>query len=226
MKSLEPSLVSLPNLTHLTVTCPYGLTTLMTSSTARSLVHLTHLSIAHCDRIGEIISKHEGEDDEDKEIFFNKLQYLQLCDLPRLKRFCGHNYTFRFPLLDTLIIERCPKLEIFSPGLIDTPSLQSIQLSHGGGKRHEIWDTNLNKTIHQQRLVTKREMVLYEDDVSMIRNDQFPAHHFSHVEILRIEKFRDKGGTLPCQFDGAGGVRMSSAHSFNDKFNCKKLDQS
>ncbi|XP_028797609.1 probable disease resistance protein At1g15890 [Neltuma alba] len=204
MKSLAPSLVSLPNLTHLTVRYSYGLTTLMTSSTARSLVHLTHLSIGRCRQIEErenytqeIISKHEGEDDEDKEIFFNKLQYLQFDRCPRLKRFCGHDYTFRFPLLDTLIIRGCPKLEIFSPGLIDTPSLQSIQLSDDEGKRHEIWDTNLNKTIHQQRFVCTRELVLDEDDVSMIRNDQFPADCFSHVEILRIEGFVGEGVTFP-----------------------------
>ncbi|XP_028769723.1 uncharacterized protein LOC114727175 [Neltuma alba] len=197
MTSLAPSLVSLPNLTHLTVAISFQLTTLMTSSTARSLAHLTHLSIDQCSEIKEIISKHEGEADEDKEIFFNKLQYLQLYHLRRLKRFCGHNYTFRFPLLDTLIIERCPTFKIFSPGLIDTPSLKNIQPSHDRGKHHEIWDTNLNKTIHQQRFVGTRELVSDEDDVSMIRNDQFPADRFSHVEILRIEGFVGEGVTFP-----------------------------
>ncbi|XP_028755722.1 probable disease resistance protein At4g27220 [Neltuma alba] len=206
MKSLAPSLVSLPNLTHLTVTISFQLTTLMTSSTARSLAHLTHLSIDQCFETKEIISKQEGEDDEDKEICFNKLQYLQFQRCPRLKRFCSHNYTFRFPLLDTLIITKCPIFKIFCPGVIDTPSLKNIQLSHDWGNHHEIWDTNLNKTINQQRFVGTRKLVLDEDDVSMISNDQFPADRFSHVEILRIEGFVGEGGTLPCQFDGAQGV--------------------
>ncbi|KAI9127621.1 hypothetical protein K1719_000614 [Acacia pycnantha] len=88
---------------HKEVKCCHGLTTLMMSSTAPSLVHITHLSISDCDQIEEIITKQEGEDDEDKEIFFNKMTFLELDKLPILKRFCGYNYTFRFPLLEHVI---------------------------------------------------------------------------------------------------------------------------
>ncbi|XP_028755720.1 uncharacterized protein LOC114715080 [Neltuma alba] len=190
--SLVPLLVSSPNLTHLHVECCYELTTLMTSSVARSLVHLTSLSIRSCSKIKEIIWKQEGVDDDDEEAAFSKLQYLKLEHLPRLKRFCGYNYTFRFPLLDQVIITKCPKFKVFSPGLIDTPSLKSVLLEH-----HEIWDTNVNKTFYQQRFVASREMVLDEDDISMIRNDQFPANCLAQVEILRIEGFDDEGATFP-----------------------------
>ncbi|KAI9076458.1 hypothetical protein K1719_041605 [Acacia pycnantha] len=113
MGSLSPSLVSSPNLTYLNVQWCDG-TTLMTSSIARSLVHLTHLSISHCYQMEEIITKHEGEDDGDQEIFFKKLEFLKLVHLPRLRRFCHHNYTFRFPLLEHVTIGECPHHNVLS----------------------------------------------------------------------------------------------------------------
>ncbi|XP_028769720.1 probable disease resistance protein At4g27220 [Neltuma alba] len=220
--SLAPLLVSPPNLTHLHVMYCHQLTTLMTSSVARSLVHLTSLSIIHCFEIKEIIWKQEGEDDDDEEVVFSKLQYLNLESLPGLRRFCGYNYTFKFPLLDQLIITECPKFKVFSPGLIETPSLKRVQVSQNRRvKHHEIWDPNLNKTFYQQRFVTSREMVLDEDDVSMIRNDQFPADCFAQMEILRIEGFDDEGATFPAEC-----VPMPSAHLFNDKFSRQKFGES
>ncbi|XP_028769736.1 uncharacterized protein LOC114727192 [Neltuma alba] len=170
----------------------------MTSSVARSLAHLTSLSISDCRGIKEIIWKQEGEDDDDEEVVFSKLQYLELEKLPRLRVFCAYNYTFRFPLLDQLIITGCREFMAFSPGLIYTPSLKSVQVSRDGiEKHHEIWDTNLDKTLYQQRCVASRKMVLDEHDVSMIRNDQFPADCFAQVEILDIEGFNDEGATFP-----------------------------
>ncbi|XP_028761003.1 uncharacterized protein LOC114719655 [Neltuma alba] len=196
--SLVPLLVSSPNLTHLHVAYCHKLTTLMTSSVARSLVHLTSLSISWCSNIKEIIWKQEGEDDDDEEVVFRKLQHLKVERLPELKRFCRYNYTFRFPLLDQLIITECPRFKVFSPGLIEAPSLKRVQVSQEWGvKHHEIWDTNLNKTVYQQRFVASREMVLDEDDVSMIKNDQFPVDSCPEVEILGIEGFDDEGVTFP-----------------------------
>ena len=52
--------------------------------------------------------KEEGVDDEDKEILFTEMEFLELDSLPRLKSFCGYNYTFRFPLLEQVNIEDCP----------------------------------------------------------------------------------------------------------------------
>ncbi|XP_028772111.1 uncharacterized protein LOC114729297 [Neltuma alba] len=141
----------------------------------------------------------EGEDDDDEEVVFSKLQHLKVERLPELKRFCHFKYTFRFPLLDKLIIMDCSKFRAFSPGLIDAPSLKSVLLSQDGlGEHHEIWDTNLNKTLlYQQRFMASREVVLDEYDVSMIRNDQFPANSCPEVEILGIEGFDYEGVTFP-----------------------------
>ncbi|KAI9128219.1 hypothetical protein K1719_001212 [Acacia pycnantha] len=104
--SLSPLLVSAPNLTHIEVTSCNDLITLMTSSIAQSLVHLTHLLLGHCTQIAEIIMKQEGENDDDKEIGFIKLKTLVLDGLYGLKRFCGYNY-------DQLIIKECPSFKIY-----------------------------------------------------------------------------------------------------------------
>ncbi|KAI9076860.1 hypothetical protein K1719_041164 [Acacia pycnantha] len=197
MGSLSPSLVSSPNLTHLNVEGCKG-TTLMTSSIARSLVHLTHLSISHCHQIEEIITKQEGGDDEGREIFFRKLEFLKLDLLLVLKRFCGYNYTFKFLLLHQLIIIGCPKFKIFSHGLIETPSLKSVQLdTEDWEKNHEMWDNDLNKILSRQRYLASRKVVLDEDDAIIIRNGQFPADCFPKVEILQIEGFAEEWVTFP-----------------------------
>ena len=118
------------NIKHLTVVGCNGLTTLMTSSSARSLVHLTHLSISNCLEMEEIILKQEGENGEDKEIVFSKLEFLELSGLRSLKRFCSHKYTFRFLFLECVTISECPQLTVFCSGAIHTPRLQSIQLDY------------------------------------------------------------------------------------------------
>ncbi|XP_054778432.1 uncharacterized protein LOC129286503 [Prosopis cineraria] len=143
--SLGPSFVSLtiPNLTHLQVLSA-RVTTLLTSLAARSLVHLTHLTVLQCNQIEEIIAKQEGEDDEDQDIIFSKLERLQLYGLPKLKRFCGHNYTFNFPLLDDVNIAYCGQLSTFCLGAIRTPRLQSIKVDF---KNKHIWKSDLNETI-------------------------------------------------------------------------------
>ena len=161
VSKLSPSLVSSSNLTHLTVQSCYELTTLMTSSTARSLTHLMHLSVGFCNEIEEIITMQNGEDDVDKEIIFSKLKVLEFKGLERLKRFCGHSYAFRFPLLDQLIIRECPNFLMFSPGDIYTPSLESIQLWKDWETHNEIRViSNVNRTLYIQVCVCIAQFLL------------------------------------------------------------------
>ncbi|KAI9076881.1 hypothetical protein K1719_041185 [Acacia pycnantha] len=194
MGSLSPSLVSSPNLTHLNVGWCDG-TTLMTSSIARSLVHLTHLSISHCNQMEEIITKQEGEDDGDKEIFFRKLEFLKLDYLSRLRRFCHHNYTFRFPLLEHVTIIECPHLTMFCPGAIHAPQLESVRV-HQFNPHKDIWMTDLNNTIEhlftfEEVISTCSSMALNSKNITM-RTDVFPK-----VSNLYVESFTDEGVTFP-----------------------------
>ena len=154
-KEMESSSAGVPlNIKHLEVSFCDGLTTLMTSSAARSLVHLTHLSVTWCDQIEEIITKEEGVDDEDKEILFTEMEFLELDRLPRLKSFCGYNYTFRFPLLEQVNITECPHITMFCPEDVHAPILHSLRVDEFTKK--DIWKTDLNNTI--QHLFTFQEV--------------------------------------------------------------------
>ncbi|XP_028769744.1 uncharacterized protein LOC114727204 isoform X2 [Neltuma alba] len=127
----------------------------MTYSTAKSLVNLETLEIRYCHKMEEIVMKQDGEDDEDKEIFFSKLKLLELDYLRTLKRFSGHSYTFRFPLLECVTITQCPRLTMFCPGAIYASHLQSIRVRRDIVDHHrDIWMTDLNNTI-QHRFMTQ-----------------------------------------------------------------------
>ena len=154
-EEMESSSTVVPlNIKILEVSFCYGLTTLMISSVARSLVHLTHLSIAYCNQIEEIITKEEGGDDEDKEILFIEMEILELDCLRRLKSFCCYNYAFRFPSLKQVNIKDCPHLTMFCPGEVHAPILHSLQVNTYPQK--DIWKTDLNNTI--QHLFTFQEV--------------------------------------------------------------------
>ena len=123
--NLGPSFVSLDNLTDLDVFSCDGLINLLSSSTARTLVQLKRLSIKHCKKIEEIITK--GEDGE-TEIVFMKLERLELEDLSNCKSFCCHNYAFKFPSLTKVIIKNCLKLRTFCLGFSTTALLTGVNV--------------------------------------------------------------------------------------------------
>ena len=130
----------------------------MTSSTSRSLVQLTRLEIRHCERIEEIITKQEGEgeDDVEKEIVFQKLRYLKLQRLKSLRSFCSHCYTLVFPSLQEVTIQQCDRMSMFCPGDIHTPLLKGVAFEEKEEQKEDekLWDTNLNKTV-QLLLITQ-----------------------------------------------------------------------
>ena len=140
--NLGPSFVSLENLKDLDVSYCNGLTNLLTSSSARTLVQLTSLRITHCEKIEEIIAN--GEDGE-IEINFKKLKTLELSELSSCKGFCCHNYTFKFPSLDEVIIRGCLRFRIFCTGFLTTPLLKGVKV----GNNEVHLQNDLNKTIQQ-----------------------------------------------------------------------------
>ncbi|KAB2058692.1 hypothetical protein ES319_A11G251100v1 [Gossypium barbadense] len=123
---LIPSSISFQNLIILEVRECDGIIKLITHSTAKSLVHLKEMSILNCKMIEEII---EGGDKNDQdEIIFPQLNSLELESLPKLESFCSSwNYTFGFPSLQTVIVEDCPKMKIFSQGHSNTPMLNEVE---------------------------------------------------------------------------------------------------
>ncbi|CAL0335252.1 unnamed protein product [Lupinus luteus] len=116
LKNIFPSSRIFQSLDWLTVMDCSRIVNIMTSSTARSLVNLRNLSIRDCEMVEEIVA---CENDSDGgEIAFMKLQCLDLEKLPRLRRFCNQNLSFKFPLLERLRVIGCPEIEPFSPTIL------------------------------------------------------------------------------------------------------------
>ncbi|KAG5232405.1 disease resistance protein [Salix suchowensis] len=141
--NLAPSASSFGNLTALHVLDCKALKYLVTSSTARSLVQLSIMSIKECKMVTEIVAG--NEDEAGNEIIFRKLESLKLDCLASLTSFCSVDFTFRFPCLTEVIVTDCPKMKTFSPGILSTPKLRKVWLSEEKDKGH--WKRDLNITI-------------------------------------------------------------------------------
>ena len=86
------------------------LISLLTPSTARTLVQLRKIEIKNCKRMIEIVANEGSEAEPGDEIAFNNLTYLELYKLPSLTAFHLGNRTIKFPSLDYVHVYRCPKL--------------------------------------------------------------------------------------------------------------------
>ncbi|KAG5223504.1 disease resistance protein [Salix suchowensis] len=143
--NLAPSASTFGNLTALHVRDCKALKYLVTSSTARSLVQLSVMSIKECKMVTEIVAS--NGDEAGNEIIFRKLESLKLDCLASLTSFCSVNFTFRFPCLTEVIVTNCPKMKTFSLGILSTPMLQKVWQSEEMDKGH--WKGDLNITIQQ-----------------------------------------------------------------------------
>ncbi|CAL0335242.1 unnamed protein product [Lupinus luteus] len=134
LKNILPTSGLFQNLELLLVMGCFGIMNVMTSSTTRSLVNLTFLEIRDCKMVDEIVA---CEDDSDGgEIVFMKMESLELVSLPRLKRFCNENLSFKLPLLEELSVVECPEIEAFSPTIFLTaPKLTEVDNTQRNARR-------------------------------------------------------------------------------------------
>ncbi|WJX17436.1 hypothetical protein P8452_07354 [Trifolium repens] len=138
--NLLPSSITFTHLLSLVIKDCNGLTKLITSSTAQSLVKLTILKIKACNSLEEIIL---GE--ENVHITFISLQVLMLECLPSLNQFCSSKCFFKFPLLEYVIVRECPRMKVFSEGYLSTPNLRKVNIAEND--EQWFWKGNLNDTI-------------------------------------------------------------------------------
>ncbi|KAH9686956.1 Disease resistance protein [Citrus sinensis] len=124
----------------------HGLINVLTLSTSESLVNLERMKTADCKMIEENIQLQVGEEVKGC-IVFEKMNYLTLHCLPSLTSFCSGNYTLEFPSLIQVVVRQCPKMKIFSQGVVDTPKLNSVKLTEEYDDEEECWEGNLNDTI-------------------------------------------------------------------------------
>ena len=141
--NLVPSSVeSFQNLATLDVRSCGDLRSLISPSIAKTLVKLETLIARGSSMIEEIVAN-KGEEAAD-EITFCKLQHMELVDLPNLTSFSsGGGYIFSFPSLKHMEVKGCPKMKIFSPNLLTTPKLKSVEVEDN--EWH--WQDDLNTTI-------------------------------------------------------------------------------
>ena len=126
--NLVPSSVeSFQNLATLDVRSCCNLRSLISASIAKTLVKLETLIARGSYMIEEIVAN-KGEEAAD-EITFYKLQHMELVDLPNLTSFSsGGGCSFSFPSLKHMEVKGCPKMKIFSPNLLTTPKLKSVEV--------------------------------------------------------------------------------------------------
>nr|AEB06131.1 Rpp4 candidate R10 [Glycine max] len=127
MKILVPSTVSFSNLTSLNVEECHGLVYLFTSSTAKRLGQLKHMSIRDCQAIQEIVSKEGDHESNDEEITFEQLRVLSLESLPSIVGIYSGKYKLKFPSLDQVTLMECPQMKYsYVPDLHQFKPLEQI----------------------------------------------------------------------------------------------------
>lgn len=108
------------------------------------------MKVDGCSKITELVVAIEA-DEANEEIFFPKLESLDLNRLQSLTTFCSANYTFKFPSLCYLSVSACPKMKIFCRGVLSAPRLKKVRLND-----QNYWDADLNTIIQQSYYETVR----------------------------------------------------------------------
>ncbi|GLT87854.1 hypothetical protein SLE2022_059110 [Rubroshorea leprosula] len=145
--SLSTSTSSFKNLTTLFVADCHKMENLVSVATLQSLVNVKSMTVRSCINLTGIVGS-QGDLTQDP-IIFSSLRYLKLEGLIRLACFCSGNFIFDFPNLEQLIVNQCPKLEIFSKRVPKTPRLLQVE-----GELFWNMEGDLNATI--QRLYEKK----------------------------------------------------------------------
>ncbi|TXG75698.1 hypothetical protein E1A91_1Z023300v1 [Gossypium mustelinum] len=120
-------LSSFENLTTLDVWKCNKMSELITSFKAQSLVCLVTMKIRECEMMKEVVAS--DRDNTSYEIIFKALKHLELHFLQSLTSFCSGNYTLKFPSLEQVILNHCPRMKKFYQRALSTPKLRKVQLT-------------------------------------------------------------------------------------------------
>ena len=127
-----------------------SLTYLFSPSIAKLLVMLEKIIVVGCEKIEEILAR-AGEEEEEKDVLFHKVNHIYLERLPRLKYFCPETNAFVWPLLEEIIVDKCPSFSTFIPSNdsnLKTPKLKGVYDVLSWETRTTChWKGDLNATI-------------------------------------------------------------------------------
>ncbi|KAI3797164.1 hypothetical protein L1987_32417 [Smallanthus sonchifolius] len=117
------------NLKKLKITSCNLLQHVFTFSTLESLKQLEELMIKECEAMKEIVKKENGE--QRKVVKFPCLKSLELDDLPNLEGFFLGMNDFHWPLLEKVMINKCPQMMLFTCGQSTAPKLKYMHTRLG-----------------------------------------------------------------------------------------------
>ncbi|KAK8637628.1 hypothetical protein V6N13_136102 [Hibiscus sabdariffa] len=148
--SLAPSSSSFSNLISLDVWHCHGVEHIISSSTAKTLVQLTKMSIRECRGVTEIVENDEEKAGETlEEIVFSKLVVLELNTLHSLLYFSSGSYALKLPSLEEITVIQCPDLITFHGGKeLSTPKLNKVWLTEEMDR--SCWEGDLNATVSKK----------------------------------------------------------------------------
>ncbi|KAD7478959.1 hypothetical protein E3N88_02095 [Mikania micrantha] len=178
--------VHVPQLSNLKNVDIYGcdlLSHVFTFSTLESLKQLKFLIIEHCNAIQEIVKQeiHETTSSKDDQVVvFPRLTTLELDNLPNLKGFFLGKNKFRWPLLDSLFINDCPQLMMFTSGESETPKLNYISTGFG---KYGLDDCGLNFHVKINEY-TQTTFPASSSYVTHSKGTTFSFHNLIEIKII------------------------------------------
>nr|GEX05837.1 NB-ARC domains-containing protein [Tanacetum cinerariifolium] len=96
------------------------------------LVQLQALHVCDCPNLTSVVKEEEWDvRGNDQIIRLPRLEFICLHTLPSLKGFCLGKKAFSWPSLESLEINVCPEITVFTKGQLSTPALQTIDTSFG-----------------------------------------------------------------------------------------------
>ncbi|XP_021596223.1 probable disease resistance protein At5g63020 isoform X2 [Manihot esculenta] len=146
MKNISKGPTELLHLPKLQIVCINGcqkLKVIFPASIARGLEQLKELELEDCDQLEAVIAEREEEEKRIDKVVFSQLISIRLYKLYNLKAFCMDNLPLKWPTLEELSVDSCPKMKTFaaSDGNQITPKLKEIKINTN---YIEFDGTNLN----------------------------------------------------------------------------------
>ena len=123
-----------------------SLTYLFSPSIAKLLVMLETINVDYCEKIEEILAR-AGEEEEEKDVLFHKVNSISFKRLPNLKFFCNEANALEWPSLKEIKVIDCPSFSTFIPSKLITPKLEGVYNSDLKGVEMCHWMGDLNAAI-------------------------------------------------------------------------------
>ncbi|XP_022719668.1 uncharacterized protein LOC111277501 [Durio zibethinus] len=176
------------NLSSLVVTSCHKLKYAFPSSMVKSFVQLKTLVVRECEDMEEVIAV-SAEEERNKIMVFPKLESLDLCFLPNLKRFCYGINPIEFPVLR--------ELRIFNCSLLNTFHCDCTRIRNEARKSSSS-SISIPKYLFDEKVVFPaiKELVLESmSSIEKLWDDQLPAvarsFGFQNLSSLEVKSCHD-----------------------------------